>query len=102
MQHRSKSAAHTRHHGKQTKQPITHAAPLAVRVQEPFEPAFSLFSAEAKRFPLILTLTPSSTRGNFFPLKSESFHIRVVVERLVPEIVRNDPLLTPGRKLAAF
>ena len=53
MQHRSRAGPHARHHGKPVKPQTTHVAP---RLQESMEPAFSLFSPDAKRYPLILTL----------------------------------------------
>ena len=56
MPHRSKIALHAKPNGKFGK---IHAPKIALavpRLQEVMEPAFSLFSPEAKRFPLILTL----------------------------------------------
>ena len=55
MQHRSKTSPHGKAGGKTVKLHLT-PAPIDKAAKEAMEPAFSLFSAEAKRYPLILTL----------------------------------------------
>ena len=48
----------------------------------------------------MVTLTPSSDVGRLLPLKSESFQLRVVLARLLPCIVTQEPDSMAGRKLA--
>ena len=55
VQHRSKTSSHGRQGVKTAKLHLP-TPPLDKAAREALEPAFSLFSAEAKRFPLILTL----------------------------------------------
>src|SRR5215467_9323961 len=46
--------------------------------------------------PPIVTLTPSSEIGAWLPLKSDGCQVRVVVERLLPEICSHVPGAAPA------
>ena len=55
VQHRSKTGSHGKQSGKTARLHLP-MLPLDRAAKEALEPAFSLFSSEAKRYPLILTL----------------------------------------------